>query len=157
MKIIKAFFKQFSKKEFNNIEKTSILFVDDCEDIILALNLLLKKQEYKIHTAINGKEALSILQENHIDIISVDFIMPGLDGIGLIEIIEKKIKDKKFILMITAYGEISMKKRVKSIIKNHTFTGFIIKPWRNENLVDIFNKYDKISKRRKIFKKYLNS
>lgn len=57
-----------------------ILVVDDDEVTRLKLARTLKQQNYKVYTAINGKQALEIVKIRAIDLILLDILMPGIDG-----------------------------------------------------------------------------
>ncbi|TVP60957.1 MAG: PleD family two-component system response regulator [Nodularia sp. (in: Bacteria)] len=57
-----------------------ILIVDDEEFIRMQLRLALKREGYQIAEAQNGREALSLCQQLHPDIILLDAIMPDMDG-----------------------------------------------------------------------------
>lgn len=58
-----------------------ILIVDDEADIRNALAIYLKAENYDIVSAGDGQEALSILKEGGIDLVLLDIMMPGMDGI----------------------------------------------------------------------------
>lgn len=58
-----------------------ILIVDDEADIRNALAIYLKAEKYDIVSAGDGQEALSILKEGGIDLVLLDIMMPGMDGI----------------------------------------------------------------------------
>lgn len=63
-------------------KKYALLLVEDNEDL-LGLMVKLLGTEYLIHTATNGKEALDVLEEEDIDLIVSDVMMPVMDGIEL--------------------------------------------------------------------------
>ena len=58
-----------------------ILIVDDEKDIVSALKIYLSAQGYDILTAKDGKEAISLLQTEHPDLVLMDIMMPEMDGI----------------------------------------------------------------------------
>ncbi|MBQ6333543.1 MAG: response regulator transcription factor [Erysipelotrichaceae bacterium] len=58
-----------------------ILICDDEKDIVNALKIYLSDSDYEIFEAYNGKEALKIVEENDIDLILLDVMMPVMDGI----------------------------------------------------------------------------
>ena len=58
----------------------SILVVDDHASIISLLDNILS-DKYVIHKARNGKKALQILDEERIDLVISDVIMPDMDGL----------------------------------------------------------------------------
>lgn len=61
-----------------------ILVCDDEKDIVSALEIYLKADGYKVFKAYNGKEALSILQEEEIHLALLDIMMPEMDGMETI-------------------------------------------------------------------------
>lgn len=58
-----------------------ILLVDDEQDILEFLSYNLKKEGYKVFTANNGKEAITIAKKENPDLIILDVMMPDMDGI----------------------------------------------------------------------------
>ncbi len=62
-------------------EKSTILIVDDEEDILEFLEYSLKKEDFDVHTASSGRKAIEIAQEVNPDLIILDVMMPELDGI----------------------------------------------------------------------------
>ncbi|GAA0745573.1 response regulator transcription factor [Clostridium oceanicum] len=63
------------------MDKSIILVVDDDKDIRDMINIYLVNQNMKVYTASNGVEALKILENNKIDLIILDIMMPKMDGI----------------------------------------------------------------------------
>lgn len=61
--------------------KSRILLVDDEPDILELLSYNLEKENYKIMTASNGKEAIEKAQEFSPDLILLDIMMPEMDGV----------------------------------------------------------------------------
>lgn len=62
--------------------KPALLLVEDNEDL-LALMVRLLEREYRVHTAANGQDALSIIKDYDIHLIVSDVMMPVMDGIEL--------------------------------------------------------------------------
>jgi two-component system alkaline phosphatase synthesis response regulator PhoP len=61
--------------------KNKILLVDDEADILEFLSYNLKKEGYRVFTANNGKEAVTVAKKENPDIIILDVMMPDMDGI----------------------------------------------------------------------------
>jgi two-component system, OmpR family, alkaline phosphatase synthesis response regulator PhoP len=83
-----------------------ILIVDDEPDILEFLSYNLTKEGYEVRTANNGREALTILESFHPQLLILDIMMPEMDGVELC----KKIKDEKMapqavIAFLTARNE----------------------------------------------------
>jgi two-component system alkaline phosphatase synthesis response regulator PhoP len=58
-----------------------ILLVDDEPDILEFMEYNLKKENYNVFKAVNGKDALLLAQKVHPDLIILDIMMPEMDGI----------------------------------------------------------------------------
>lgn len=58
----------------------NILVVDDERDMHQLIEVMLSQTEYKIKNAYDGEQALQILQEEDIQLVLLDVMMPGMDG-----------------------------------------------------------------------------
>lgn len=83
--------------------QAKILVVDDEERIRRLLRMYLEREDYIIDEAENGEEALLKATSEDYDLILLDIMMPGMDGIEVC----KQIREKKAtpIIMLTAKGE----------------------------------------------------
>ena len=59
-----------------------ILLCDDEKDIVTALEIYLRNDDYKMFKAYNGADALKILTEEEIHLVLLDIMMPHMDGIA---------------------------------------------------------------------------
>ncbi len=59
-----------------------ILICDDEKDIISALKIYLKAEGFEVREARNGSQALEVLKTDEIDLVLMDIMMPGLDGLS---------------------------------------------------------------------------
>lgn len=84
-------------------KETKILVVDDEARIRRLLKMYLERENYKIEEAENGDEAIDKALGNDYDLILLDLMMPGTDGIEVC----RQVRDKKAtpIIMLTAKGE----------------------------------------------------
>ncbi|MEG4839752.1 hybrid sensor histidine kinase/response regulator [Microcoleus sp. B9-D4] len=81
----------------------SILIVDDEPDNFDVLETLLSEQEYELYYAANGQEAIASLDVFEPDLILLDVMMPGIDGIEVCRQIKAMSKWKAVpIIMVTA-------------------------------------------------------
>src|SRR5690606_29214318 len=81
--------------------EAKILIVDDEKAILTMLELMLKKEGFHhVYTASTAKEALAHIEENHIDIIILDVMLPDGNGFDLCP----KIRERTdaYILFLTA-------------------------------------------------------
>ena len=78
-----------------------ILLVEDDESILFGLQDILEGQGYQISTASNGIDGLKLATENSIDLLVLDIMLPGMNGLEIC----KKVKKEKLmlpIIMLTA-------------------------------------------------------
>lgn len=83
-----------------------ILVVDDEEHIVELIKFNLEKNGYKVITADNGRDALAIAKEQQPDLVLLDLMLPGMDGLEVCKEIRKEASISNMpIIMITAKGE----------------------------------------------------
>jgi DNA-binding response OmpR family regulator len=83
-----------------------ILIVEDEPEIARLIQLSLEKEGFACHISRDGLNALRIVQEQQPDLIILDLMLPGLDGLELCARIRQKPGAKDpYILMLTAKGE----------------------------------------------------
>ncbi|MBO8170645.1 MAG: response regulator transcription factor [Bacillaceae bacterium] len=84
-------------------EKARILVVDDEERIRRLLKMYLERENFEIDEAEDGEKALQLALDEDYDIILLDLMLPGMDGIEVC----KRIRETKAtpIIMLTAKGE----------------------------------------------------
>lgn len=78
-----------------------ILVVDDDKHTRMLLSAILENANYTVTTANNGQEALEILDKEHIDLIVLDIMMPGMDGYEFTRVV-RETDNIMPILMVTA-------------------------------------------------------
>jgi phosphate regulon transcriptional regulator PhoB len=83
-----------------------ILAVDDEHDIIELLSYNLSKEGFDVVSAMDGEEALKKIGEKSFDLIILDLMMPGLQGMELCRILRNDPKTRNLpIIMLTARTE----------------------------------------------------
>lgn len=58
-----------------------ILICDDQKEIVDAVKIYLEQAGYALYTAANGQEALALVEQFPVDLILMDIMMPGMDGL----------------------------------------------------------------------------
>jgi len=118
-------------------EQQNILIVDDHQMFIDGLRSLLRKQNtfVVVAEALNGKEALVIIENNKIDIILCDISMPEMDGIELTKIVKEKFPEIK-IIILSMHNDAS----VISKIMMAEAEGYILKNTGKKELFDALTK-----------------
>ncbi len=86
--------------------KDRILIVDDEEDILELVQYNLAKEGYQVEIAASGEEALSKIQKRAPDIVLLDLMLTGLDGLDVCRELKKDQRtDQIPIIMLTAKVE----------------------------------------------------
>lgn len=86
--------------------RESILVVDDEEDILELVNYNLAKAGYKVHCVATGGEAVKSARETIPDLVVLDLMLPGLDGLEVCTLLKNDPKTSEAaIIMLTARGE----------------------------------------------------
>lgn len=119
-----------------DIRHSNILVVDDDQDVLTAMNLLLKKEVAGIVTERSPDNLVNLLRQKNFDLILLDMnfnasINTGNEGIYWLKRI-KELKPDLSVMMITAYADIDL--AVRSLKEGAA--DFIIKPWNNQSLVE---------------------
>lgn len=116
------------------VEKKTVLIVDDEDDIRLILNALLDSEGYNVLEADNGIAGLEVAQNNAVDIILLDVMMPGMDGFETLENLRADEKTAFIpVVMLTGLDE---KEKIKNAL-GQGVTYYITKPYEN---IDLMNK-----------------
>ena len=86
-------------------EKKQVLIVDDEPNLRKILAAQLSRDGYEVMLAEDGEQGLTMLRENHIDLIVTDLKMPKVDGMELLRQALRESPDLP-IVMITAHGTV---------------------------------------------------
>ncbi|RCW69626.1 response regulator transcription factor [Saliterribacillus persicus] len=109
--------------------KETLLIVDDEEQMRSMIKLYLQS-DFTIIEASNGKEALHMVFEKNIDIILLDIMMPGMDGLTTCQRI-KAVSPDLPIILLTALNETKQKVEGLSIGADD----YIVKPFEPDELL----------------------
>lgn len=80
-----------------------ILVVDDEKLIVKGLKFSLEQDQYEVETAFDGETALEMVEANNFDLIILDVMLPGKDGMEVLRIIRETSMIP--VLMLTAKGD----------------------------------------------------
>ena len=58
----------------------NILVVDDDKNTRFLLKTILEAEHFSVYTAVNGEDAIEVLDHEHIDLVVLDIMMPKMDG-----------------------------------------------------------------------------
>ena len=84
-----------------------IMVVDDDPDVVTVLSSFLKREGFVPVEAASGQQCLKIAGENHIDLILLDLMMPGMDGFEVIKALKNRPETADIpVIMVTARDDI---------------------------------------------------
>lgn len=86
------------------MEKTRVLLVDDERDLIVIMGRRIREWGYDLLEASNGEEAVEAVRNKIADIVVLDYMMPGMDGIETLRAI-RKINSGIPVIMFTAFPD----------------------------------------------------
>ena len=120
----------------------TILAVDDSKSMREMVSFTLKNAGYNVIEAEDGKIALSAIHGTKVDAVITDLNMPNMNGFELIRMLRNN-PTYKFtpILMLTPEGDDLKKQEGKAA----GATGWIVKPFNPEKLVDVIKKVCPVS------------
>ena len=83
-----------------------VLLVDDEEDILDMLRYNLEREGIAVYTATNGRDALKLAKSEHPDLVVLDIMMPGMDGVEVCNELRKTPGlEETLIVFLTARTE----------------------------------------------------
>jgi DNA-binding NtrC family response regulator len=129
--------------------RAKILIVDDDRDILLGLENRIAWMGHEPVTANNGKDALRLIEQNEFDLALLDFELPGLSGLEVLERVNSASHSEQqtekntsatyttpLIIILTAFGTIE---RAVFAMQHGAFD-FLTKPFNADHLTVVVNK-----------------
>jgi CheY-like chemotaxis protein len=109
----------------------TILIVDDEAGILEVLEFILVDAGFVVKSALNGLDALALLQENLPDLVILDYMMPILDGQSVIKAMRADERYSRIpIILTSALDEATIRKRCDG------YQAFLRKPYKTERLLE---------------------
>jgi len=131
-------------------ENVTILVVDDDRENLKVVSTYLKEKGYKIALALDGEKALKVLVDNKIDLILLDVMMPGMDGLEVCNVLKEQPETMEIhVIFLTA------KTDTDEIVKGFHVGGvdYINKPFKKEELFARVNTHIQLKLVRDMLKK----
>ncbi len=116
-------------------DSVRVVLVDDNREFCQLLEEYLNEQENILVVGVgyNGVEGLKLVKEKEPDILVLDLIMPHLDGIGVMEELNRlDLSSKVKTIILTAFGQEEVTKRVVELGANY----YIMKPFDLDKLAE---------------------
>ncbi len=116
-------------------KQTTVLVIDDDPGIREYLEALATRQGYGVHTAVDGETALEYLDQTRPDVITLDVVLPGMDGLETLRRIKQRAPEVP-VIMLSGHGQ------ARTIVEAMRFgaTDFLRKPFEVEELELAFQK-----------------
>ncbi len=86
------------------MERATVLLVDDSEFSLFGLGHALREQGHQLRFAKGAEAGLRALEQERIDVVVSDYIMPGQDGIEFLEEVAERYPDTARVLMTAHSG-----------------------------------------------------
>lgn len=109
----------------------NILVIDDEASLRQTLARILQRAGYDVSTAENGKQGISLANENHFDLIYLDIRMPDLGGLDVLKALHEQHPDTPVILF-TAQPDLHS--AVEALRRGAT--DYLLKPLRPQTVID---------------------
>ena len=115
-----------------------ILVVDDEPDILRIVTFRLEKTGYEVITAINGQEALDLIEKDKPDLILLDLRLPIIDGYEVCRHLKGDKELKKIpVILLTASAVRDVEKKAKEL----NAEAYITKPFEPTELLKKIKKF----------------
>jgi DNA-binding NtrC family response regulator len=118
------------------VEKSRVLIIDDEASIRSILSTLLKANGYHVQVADSGESGLDIYAQFKPAVILLDLKMPGIDGMEVMEVLDKRLNADCKTIIMTAHGEV---RSAVEAMKKGAFD-YLQKPFDNDELLAIISR-----------------
>ena len=137
-------------------ENYTILVCDDEKEITDAIEIYLTQEGYRVLKAYNGNEAIDLLNKEHVHLLIIDLMMPGMDGMTAVLKIRKTMQSSIPIIILSAksqdtdkimglnygaddyitkpFSPLELVARVNSQLRRYTTLGTITEPEEHSNV-----------------------
>ncbi len=109
-----------------------ILVVDDEQDIVKVLSKILELAGYEVISAYNGTEAVQHVKENNPDLVLLDYMMPDITGLEVLQQI-KAFSDEVYVIMVTGRGS----EEVAASVMKAGASDYVIKPFVKDQILTV--------------------
>ncbi len=116
-------------------EKFRVLVIDDDPGIREYLEALATRQGYRVFASGTGEEALETLKESRPDVVTLDAVLPGMDGLETLRQLKRRLPEVP-VVMLSGHGQ------ARTIVEAMRLgaSDFLRKPFEVEELELAFNK-----------------
>jgi DNA-binding NtrC family response regulator len=112
-----------------------MLIIDDEEIVLKSCRKIFEAEGFEVTTTANPQEGLNLVSGKTFDVILVDWMMPGFDGMDVVEEIDKRSPGSS-IVMISGYPSVG---RATEAMKRGAMD-YVAKPFRPEEITEVVKK-----------------
>lgn len=88
------------------MDKDKILIVDDNPDIVIATKRILEKNGFAVQEAFSGRQAITLLKGELPQLVVLDVVMPGMNGLEVLSFIRKNPATASLpVIVLTALSQ----------------------------------------------------
>src|SRR5512139_198820 len=115
-----------------------MLIIDDEEIVLKSCRKIFEAEGFEVVTTTNPQEGLKLVSQKSFDVILVDWMMPGFDGMDVVEEIDKRSPNSAMV-MISGYPSVG---RATEAMKRGAMD-YLAKPFRPEEIIEVVKKADR--------------
>lgn len=116
----------------NSGDNSSVLLVDDEEMIITSIKAFLQLEtDFLVHAFTDPEQAAGFAQQNPVDVVVSDYLMPKMNGIQLLSRI-KEVQPEASRVLLTGHAD---KQSAIQAINQVALFQYLEKPWDNQQLL----------------------
>ncbi len=123
----------------NRIRKAKVLVVDDEDSIGIGMTELLRDEGFDAAYVLSGRDAIDAVKAKAYEVIFMDMIMPGMNGLDTFREI-KKIKPDAKVILFTGYFK-DAEAAILQGVREGMIEEFIRKPYFVEEILKSAKKY----------------
>jgi len=112
-----------------------MLIIDDEEIVLKSCRKIFEAEGFEVVTTSNPQEGLKLVSEAAFDVILCDWMMPGFDGMDVVEEIDKRSPNST-VVMISGYPSVG---RATEAMKRGAMD-YVAKPFRPEEIIEVVKK-----------------
>jgi signal transduction histidine kinase len=112
-------------------KKATLLVIDDERVILDLTSIILRNRGYQVLTASDATAGLALVEESRPELVLLDYMMPGMDGLTVLRQIRSAYPDT-YVIMFTGKGS----EEIAVELMKAGASDYILKPFNNQNLAD---------------------